>query len=108
MSAFSFATWASESSFLCRDGRNSIEQHWRETRSQGFPKEGDLVSRQFCIWCSDFTLAITLLKDLEAKIYFFLSMLVFTSRLGPRPDNTPAYCVMQSYRSDQTKAEICL
>ncbi|CAK1591535.1 unnamed protein product [Parnassius mnemosyne] len=42
--------------------RNSLGQPWRETRMHGFPKEGELVSRQFCL-CALTFLFCKLMED---------------------------------------------
>ncbi|CAK1600314.1 unnamed protein product [Parnassius mnemosyne] len=80
------SNWASESSSLCRDGSDSLQNfHWTAlARNQNarVPEGRRTSFSPILPMVSDFALAITLLKDLEAKLYFFLSMVVFTPRVA--------------------------
>ncbi|CAK1581767.1 unnamed protein product [Parnassius mnemosyne] len=85
-SALSFASWASESSSLCKYGSDGLQKFpWTASARDQNARVPDGRRTSFSPilpMCSDFALAITLLKDLEAKLYFFLSVLVFTSRVA--------------------------
>ncbi|CAK1578531.1 unnamed protein product [Parnassius mnemosyne] len=84
--ALSFAAWASESSSLYRDGSDGLQKFpWTAlARDQNarVPERRRTSFSPILPMCSDFALAITLLKNLDAKLYFFLSVLVFTSRVA--------------------------